>query len=185
MLFPNDNFKRSAALASFLLTALLAFALDLYTKHAAFQTLVSQVVREHDGSYRAIHQRTIKFIPGFLTFEATVNQGAVFGIGQGRRILFVAVSGAAILFLFYLFAHSGRQCLYQIILGMLLAGVLGNLYDRLTLGYVRDMIHVLLGRDDLFPWIFNVADMLLCTGVALMVLYTLFVGDQRKAAPAP
>ena len=79
------------------------------------------------------------------------------------------------------------------ILGLLLAGVLGNMYDRMHFGYVRDMIHALpnsqwpdwvvrllpaawrppVGRGlDVFPWIFNVADSLLCIGVSAMLLYT-------------
>jgi signal peptidase II len=56
---------------------------------------------------------------------------------------------------------------------MLLAGVLGNLYDRLMLGYVRDMIHALPRWPNFFPWIFNVADSLLCVGVTLIILYNL------------
>src|SRR2546421_495129 len=60
-----------------------------------------------------------------------------------------------------------------VILGMLLAGVLGNMYDRVVFGYVRDMIHALPRWPKLFPWIFNVADVMLCTGVGLMVLYSL------------
>jgi signal peptidase II len=123
-------------------------------------------------------------IPGFLQFQALVNQGAVFGIGQGQRFLFLVVSTLAICFILYLFATSGRHRFYQFVLGMLLAGVIGNMYDRLYLGFVRDMIHALPGRKwlgterEIFPWIFNVADSLLCVGVGLIFLYTL------KGSPA-
>src|SRR5262249_54197735 len=115
----------------------------------------------------------IDLIPGFLRFEFTTNEGAVFGMGQGMRWLFLVVSVAAVLFLIYLFLTSGRQWLYQIFLGILLAGVMGNMYDRLLLGYVRDMIHAFPAWR-IFPWIFNVADSLLCVGVALIVLYSSF-----------
>src|SRR5690606_19362857 len=98
--------------------------------------------------------------------------------------LFLAVSVLAIGFLGYLFAASRRgQWFYQILLGMLLAGVLGNMYDRIVYGYVRDMIHA-LPRWDVFPWIFNIADSLLCVGVALMLAYTVFVKDQSEPQPA-
>jgi len=60
----------------------------------------------------------------------------------------------------------------------LLAGVLGNLYDRLMLGYVRDMIHALPMWKNFFPYVFNVADTFLCTGVGLMIVYSL-VTEQR------
>ena len=81
-------------------------------------------------------------IPGWLHFHCTANEGAVFGIGQGNRWLFVIVSVLAIAFLTYLFATSGRQRFYQVVLGMLLAGVLGNMYDRIFHGFVRDMIWI-------------------------------------------
>lgn len=123
-------------------------------------------------------------VPGGLHLQALVNQGAVFGIGQGQRWLFLVVSGLAIGFIGYLFATSGRHRFYQFVLGMLLAGVIGNMYDRLNLGFVRDMIHALPGRTwpgttrEIFPWIFNLADSWLCAGVGLIFLYTL------RGAPA-
>ena len=165
------NFRSPLALGCFLLTAVIGFALDQWAKVAAFRELSDE--------------RRIQFIPGWVEFQITKNHGAVFGIGQGQRALFTAVSAAAIVFIFYLFATSGRRCGYQIILGMLLAGVLGNLYDRLEYGYVRDMIHALPRWPGLFPWIFNVADSMLCVGVALMILYSfLHNPDKQKAEPA-
>ena len=114
----------------------------------------------------------LRVIPGLLHLQVTVNEGAVFGLGQGQRWLFLAISVAAILFLTHLFTISGRQRFYQFILGLLLAGVLGNMYDRFRYGYVRDMIYG-LPRWGVFPWIFNVADALLCVGVGLIFLYSL------------
>ena len=165
------NFRSPAALACFLLTALIGFRIDQWTKQAAVE--------------RLFEGQTSVLIPGFVEFQYTANHGAVFGIGQGQRALFIAVSLAAIVFIFYLFAHSERQRVYQIILGMLLAGVLGNLYDRLKYGYVRDMIHALPNWPRVFPWIFNVADSLLCCGVALMILYSFFHNPEKAKAPEP
>jgi len=104
----------------------------------------------------------------------------------------------AVAFLAYLFSASRKdQPGLQIILGMLLAGVLGNLYDRVYLGYVRDMIHIFPGHrwpdaiaqhlpafwttPEWFPWIFNIADSLLCVGVALMLIH----GMIHAPKPAP
>jgi lipoprotein signal peptidase len=165
---PTDNFRRPAALARFALTTIVGLAVDLFTKWLSFRELAIYA----DGQFYGSHQAR-KFIPGWLHFEVTTNRGAVFGLGQGQRPLFIVVSIAAIGFLTYLFAHSGRQRFYQFILGLLLAGVLGNMYDRIVFGEVRDMIHALPQWPRLFPWIFNVADILLCVGVALMVLYSL------------
>src|SRR5262249_30194528 len=130
-----------------------------------------------------------RLIPGWLEFELTINHGAVFGLGAGRVVLFVAVSVAAIFFLTYLFAASNDQRFYQFILGLLLAGVLGNMYDRIQYGYVRDMIHALPQWPKLFPWIFNVADVLLCTGVGLMIAYSFLFSAKKpeivNLQPAP
>lgn len=145
------------------------------------------VVRVHPAETPIFHA----FVPGYLNFQALVNQGAVFGIGQGQRFLFLIVSALAIGFILYLFAASKQQRLYQLVLGLLLAGVIGNMYDRLNLGFVRDMIHALPGRTwpgtqrEIFPWIFNLADMWLCVGVGLIFLHTLRgspAGKEKTAA---
>jgi lipoprotein signal peptidase len=188
------NFRSPAAVSFFLLTAVLGLTLDLWTKKVAFERLApwgvehrpsgAVVVRIPENESPPIR----RFLPGWVNFQAMVNQGAVFGIGQGKRALFLTVSVAAILFIFYLFLTSDRQPFYQFVLGLLLAGVLGNLYDRLVLGYVRDMIYIFPGRivmgREVFPWIFNVADSLLCVGVAMIFLYSLRGQPKKATEPA-
>ncbi len=190
------NLRSPAALARFVLTCIAGLAIDLFTKvYAGNHLLLAPPIRLRNGRVEAISDE-YSLIPGWIHFHFTVNQGAVFGIGQGQRWLFIIVSLGAIAFLTYLFAHSGRQRIYQVILGMLLAGVLGNMYDRFYFGYVRDMIYALPGKhwpewfhnllpmlpSEIFPWIFNFADMLLCTGVFLILMYSTFFGAARKPA---
>src|SRR5687768_16597598 len=185
-----------AALSRFLLVTVVGLVVDLWTKVWAFKALVYNQAQV--GDVVRVDSRTYELIPGWLHFHCTANQGAVFGIGQGNRWLFVLVSAAAIAFLTYLFSTSGRQRFYQVVLGMLLDGVLGNMYDRVVYGYVRDMIYILPHKycplwvsrsgwewttSQVFPWIFNVADTLLCTGVGLMLVYSLFV-PQPRSTPA-
>ena len=179
------NLLSPAALACFLLVAGIGFGLDQWSKVTAFSKLADAVIQEPGGQVEFVGDRTQPFIPGLIEFHITANRGAVFGMGQGQRTLFVAVSLAAIIFIFYLFLGSGRQRIYQIILGMLLAGVLGNLYDRMKYGYVRDMIHALPNWPHAFPWIFNVADSLLCTGVFLMIVYSLFQHPEKAKQTQP
>jgi len=164
----------------------------------AFKSLVHGV-EWIDGRVIVDGTPAYKFIPGWLHFEAVANQGAVFGLGQGQRYLFLAVSTGAIVLLTWLFLNSGRARFYQVVLGMLLAGVLGNMWDRTMYGYVRDMFHMLPGREwpqfvqnalsfipyirgPIFPWIFNVADSLLCVGVAISMAYSIW---QPKADTTP
>jgi signal peptidase II len=174
-----------AALARFLATAALGLTADLWTKSLA----VSQL----GGG------RVVNFIPGWLQFEFIENPGAVFGIAPGKRVIFLIVSVMAVLFLTYLFSSSGKKPFYQVMLGMLMAGVLGNMYDRIEVGKVRDMIHILPGwhwpagvrhvlgflPDELFPYIFNVADSLLCVGVALMLIYSFFNSPDEAVEKTP
>jgi signal peptidase II len=67
-------------------------------------------------------------------------------------------------------------------LALILAGALGNLYDRIMYGAVRDMLYLFPGvklpfgitwpggNPELYPWIFNIADAALCVGVVLIIL---------------
>jgi len=210
MLFPTENFRHRAALLRFVLTCVLGLALDLWTKSYSFEHLFIPPVPKgtdrqaiEDAQLEAARDprpHKIDFIPGWVVFENVKNRGAVFGLGQGKRTLFLAVSVLAIGFLTYLFATSGKQRFYQFVLGMLLAGVLGNMYDRTMYGYVRDMLYGLPNvswpgdwtisflnypsspERLMFPWIFNVADMLLCTGVFLMIVYSAVHRPETKSA---
>lgn len=176
--------RSPAALARFFLTALIGVTVDLWTKHLAFTNLAVPIT-EPDGSTHFYSRTPYPLIKGWIEFEFTANPGAVFGWGQGMRTLFLIASVGASAFLFYLFIFSGRKWFYQILLGMLLAGVLGNLYDRFRYGYVRDMIHALPAWPYAFRWIFNVADSLLCVGVGLMVIYSFLQTESHAHADKP
>ena len=109
-----------------------------------------------------------------LSLHYSTNKGALFGMGQQLTWLFVTASLAAVLFVLYVFAKSSTgQRSFHVALGMILAGALGNLYDRLFVGgEVRDFIKIELhiGDFELWPWIFNVADVLLVCGVSILML---------------
>jgi lipoprotein signal peptidase len=190
----NSPWKNPWAVARFGLTAAAGVTADLMVKHWADLRLAIQTP---DGG-----MPSVVVWPGWLKLEWTPNHGAALGFFQGYHWMFLIVSAVAVVFLGHLFSASKRdQPGYQIILGMLLAGVIGNLYDRVTLGYVRDMIHALPGRrwppmiaahlpafwttPELFPWIFNIADSLLCVGVALMLIHGLLYGSPTKHADKP
>jgi signal peptidase II len=172
------NFRSPTALACFLIPAVIGLVADLWTKHLA------QV-------HLAPTDNIVQFLPELLHFRYVRNYGAVFGLGTGQRLLFIGVSVAAIGFLGYLLAASGRQRGYQVMLGLLLAGVLGNLYDRLVHGFVRDMIHIFPGwqwvgtQIEVFPWVFNIADALLCVGVGAMIIHSLFFAPDEPGNAEP
>ena len=184
------------AWAWFILPLILGLGIDLGTKYWAFQTLVVDVFTDTSGRMQMASSEHA-FIKSVLHFRAHVNYGAVFGVGQGNRILFLLVSFVAIALLIYLFLRSGNQRFYQLLVGMLLAGVLGNMYDRMVYGYVRDMLYAFPGITwgdwfgflpdtwksyEVFPWIFNIADSLLCVGVFGMFIYSFVFGDEPSEA---
>jgi lipoprotein signal peptidase len=78
-------------------------------------------------------------IPGFLQLRLSLNPGALFGFGPSLGPVFIAASVLALPFVIYIFAHSGpKQRLLHAALGMILAGALGNLYDRVFI--VADVV---------------------------------------------
>jgi signal peptidase II len=123
------------------------------------------------------------FIPGesrvvlnkVLWLTYVQNQGAAFGILQGHSWLFFI---CAILVIVILVAINSKQHLpatMQLIFGLIMAGAIGNLLDRLRLNYVVDFF-------DLGWWpVFNVADMAIVCGGILLVLKLLWdeKGEQR------
>jgi len=121
-------------------------------------------------------------------FTISLNEGALFGIGQGQVPLFAALSIIAALgILYWLFiADAAQDWLLTVALGSVTAGIFGNLYDRVGLpglkwnfdaaGHqvgdpvyaVRDWLHFKL--EGVIDWpIFNIADALLVCGAALLV----------------
>ncbi len=204
----------------FWIAAAIVLALDLWSKAWVFESL------------RPDEVRTI--IPRVLEFRRSLNDGAVFGSLTGHVELFIAASVIALGFVLYLFYGStSRQSVLHVALGFILAGTMGNLYDRTfqvadvvthrtasgreqsvigrvvsapdddvvrvgewpdgthvqtfpksavqirRQGVVRDFIKFVpkfpdwvprLGRRDVWPWIFNLADGALVCGVAVLLL---------------
>lgn len=124
-------------------------------------------------------------------FQLSWNEGALFGMGQGKVWLFVALSLiAAIAIPVWLFCYrAARDAWLTFALGCVTGGILGNLFDRLGLHgevwpagdpragesiyAVRDWI--LWQVNDQWRWPnFNIADSLLVTGAALMFLHAVF-----------
>lgn len=111
------------------------------------------------------------------------NTGAAFSLFQGWTWLFVPMHLVAVAMVVYFhrqFRHRGPWI--HVILGAILAGGLGNLTDRVRLGYVIDFVSVGIG--DLRWPAFNVADPSLVLGIGLLVAYLTFV-DGRRSGERP
>lgn len=115
----------------------------------------------------------MEIISGFLNFSYATNTGAAFslfgGHGEtGRWALsgLAFLASALVLYFFWRTPRSDDRILGS--LALLLAGILGNLVDRVRLGYVVDFIDFQFGSWH-YPT-FNIADIAICTGAGLLIL---------------
>ena len=138
---------------------LVLIAIDLLTKSIAASAL--------EGGKR------IPLIPGVLEFYYIQNKGAAFGIFQNGTFILGIISAIAlaVIVAVYLRIPDGKKYLpLRLVLIFIAAGAAGNLYDRITLQYVRDFIYFSLID---FP-VFNVADIYVTCSVFILAFLILF-----------
>ncbi|WP_209345810.1 signal peptidase II [Flavonifractor sp. AGMB03687] len=121
----------------------------------------------------------VPFIPHILQLTYYQNTGAAFSIFEQHTWILTLISTAASVLLIVLLAkRTFNHPFAMVSLGLVLAGAVGNLIDRLFLGYVTDMFQTLFMN---FP-IFNVADIcIVCGGIAFCVYFLLFCKEEEKA----
>lgn len=95
------------------------------------------------------------------------NSGALFGLLPANAVLFGVVSLGVIGLIVAYHGRSGRSLYLSIALGLLLGGAVGNLIDRLRLGYVVDFIDIGIG--DLRFYTFNLADAAISTAILMLL----------------
>ena len=120
---------------------------------------------------------TVPIIEDVLHLTYLENTGAAFGILKDNRWVFLVISTVAIAgIIFYFIKFMPQNKLFQLSLAFILGGGIGNMIDRILLGYVVDFIDFRLIN---FA-IFNVADSFVCIGAALMFIYVLFVESKEN-----
>ena len=113
---------------------------------------------------------TFPIIQDVIHFTYVENRGAAFGMLKNHRWVFMIVSVVGIVALtWYLVKHRHEGNLQSLALSMIVAGGIGNMIDRVVLGYVVDFIDFTL----IDFAVFNVADMFVCVGCGLEVLFLL------------
>jgi len=142
------------------------FAVDLVTKYVLDAKL-------NDGD-------TIVAIPYIIDFKLVHNYGAAWGMLAGKQAFLIFLSFLFIaVFLWYYIKEKNKTWLLSISMGFLFAGCLGNLFDRIFLGYVRDFLMFDFWKS--FP-VFNFADVALVIGVVLFISYLIVYFVKRKPA---
>jgi signal peptidase II len=120
-------------------------------------------------------------VPGFFSLVNITNTGAAFGSFKDNNEFFVALSCLALLFVVALLVRRrSRDFWRDLSLGLLLAGVLGNLTDRLLYGHVIDFLLFDLHVPFAHPWpAFNIADSCITLAVVSFIVHSF---RQRKSA---
>jgi signal peptidase II len=107
------------------------------------------------------------------------NTGAAFSLFQGGQAFFLVVTVLAFgMLIYFQRAFRGRGPLLHVVLGLVLGGTLGNLVDRVRLGYVTDFVSVGIGDLRWPTW--NVADASLVIGILALVGYLTFFDRPRS-----
>lgn len=167
-------------------------ALDLWSKSAAFAAYPLRT-----GGPWLLDSDMIRF-----RFFTSLNEGALWGMGQGFALGFAVLSVLAFAgIIYWLFLRRAAESLWLTVsLGLVAGGTLGNLYDRLALhgitlpgregpvNAVRDFFHFQFGGTAANPaldWaIFNVADICLVVGAIMLMLQSIFAAPAESSQPA-
>ena len=143
-------------------TLLATLALDGVTKALAARFLEGRTVR----------------LDGLIELRLTHNDGMALGLLSGNRAAGVLLPLAVILCGWLLMRRYRTTAFTQTACGLVLGGFLGNFVQRLASGWVLDMIYF-----PFLPWfVCNVADIAICTGVALLAFSLLFRPQDWKEA---
>jgi signal peptidase II len=146
-------------------TAAAALALDLLSKRIVQSTMVLGQPGIPGDEYRLLP---------FLTLQRASNQGVAFGLLSGRYSVIVPAACLALVLIFVYLALEPRPIIAGLAGGMLIGGSMGNLLERLARGHVTDFLR-------LPHWpTFNLADIFILVGVALVAISLLWGGTESR-----
>ena len=112
----------------------------------------------------------ITIIPNLLSLTYVENRGAAFGMFQNQRWFFIIFAAAMIAFFVYLIKYKNfNDKMFLISATLIISGGIGNLIDRLFLGYVVDYIKL-----SFFSPICNFADYCITFGTVILIIYVMF-----------
>ena len=144
---------------------ILLFGVDILSKYLAQSMLVG---------------KDIPILGDWLGLSYATNDGGPYGVFGGNIVLLIIASLVALLLIAFSIYYFRKTKLASIALSIILAGALGNVYDRIVFGYVRDMIRVSIGDFGLTNFVCNIADIYLWIGVIMFAIILLFFHKEDK-----
>ncbi len=158
----SQHQKSSAAALAISAIALLAFALDQYTKHLVQTTLLPN--------------ESMVAIPRVLRWTYERNYHGAFGLFGSNAALLIGMAVVVLVFFWISFREAATQSrLVRLAFGLIVGGAIGNIVDRIHFGYVVDFIDFFR----IWPNIFNVGDSCVTVGVVLLLLSSLLASRRR------
>nr|WP_219632431.1 signal peptidase II [Haloechinothrix aidingensis] len=152
----------------------LVFALDVLTKVLVVATLEGR--------------EPVRILGGAVYLQLVRNPGAAFSLASGLTWLLALIAIGVVIAIIWI-ARKLRSKAWAVGLGLVLAGALGNLVDRIfrepavLRGHVVDFVSVFAPDGRIWP-VFNVADSAIVVGAVLIVVLTLLGRDYDSAGPA-
>ena len=136
---------------------------------AVILTVIDQLSKEWIvNATGGVEGKGFGVIKGVLRFTYLENDGASMGLFGGQRFLLIGVTVVVFIAgLWFFIKHKPENTLLLLSVSMVASGAVGNLIDRIVLGYVRDFIDL----EFVNFYIFNFADCAICVGAGLLILY--------------
>ncbi len=149
----------------------------LFLSIALVVAVVDQVIKYFVLEYLVPVSR-VTAIPHLLDLVYVENRGVAFGMFQDLRWFFVAVTSIVIVvFIVLLIKDKGKSKLFSTAAALIIGGGIGNLIDRIYLGFVVDYLQL-----SFFSPVCNFADYCISAGTVLLVIYLLFYYDTGDKA---
>lgn len=137
--------------------------------------VISDQVSKFYISHSMVPYMSIPVVPHVFHITFILNSGAAFGILENKQQFFILIAILILAGVGYFYRKIPQQYrLFRFGLELMAGGAIGNLIDRITTGYVIDFF-------DFRIWpVFNIADMAIVCGVAVMIYAILFMTKEAK-----
>jgi len=139
-----------------------------------FVIILDQIVKMFIRSSLKVGE-SIDVIGKFFAISHIENTGAAFSMFEGSRVILIILPLViAALAFYYMAKHPNEHGTFYWALSLIIGGGIGNMIDRIRFGSVTDMF-------DFHFWpVFNVADIAICVGCGLMIIYVIFFDKKEN-----